>query len=286
MISDDNAFLMLKRRIFTDRGLDCEQYKENYLKRRIAVRLRATGAKGYLDYLNLLKKNPEEYTHLLDEITVNVTQFFRDADVYEKLRSAVIPRLLKAKETVSSRTIRIWSAGCSSGEEAYSIAILFDDTLGKNADKWNVRVLGSDYDDRSLKVARAGTYQDLELPKNINASRYFTVTSSGSGTEYRVRDEVRGKVRFEKINLLEHEPRRHYDIVLCRNVLIYFGREVQAKFIQALAGSIMGEGYLVLGKSETVGPEVSRVLKPIFPVERIYQLVPEPRLGVGRGRNG
>lgn len=286
MISDDRAFLMLKRRIFADRGLDCEQYKENYLKRRIAVRLRATGATGYLDYLNILKRDPDEYTHLLDEITVNVTQFFRDDDVYEKLRHAVIPALLKAKSAVGSRTMRIWSAGCSSGEEPYSIAMLVDAVLGLEAKRWNIRVLGSDYDDKSLKAARAGLYQDLELPEYIDAERYFIIRSSGSGQSFKVRDEIRGRVRLEKINLLEHEAKRHYDLILCRNVLIYFGREVQVKVIHALIGSIMGEGYLVLGKSETVGPESSRVLRPLYPVERIYQLMPESKPVGGKGRDG
>lgn len=286
MISDDRAFALLKRRIFVDRGLDCEQYKENYLKRRIAVRMRATGSDGYLDYMNLLKHDPGEYPHLLDEITINVTQFFRDEDVYEKLRHVVVPSIIDAKKAVNSRTLRIWSAGCSSGEEPYSVAILADEILGREAETWNVRVLGSDYDDRSLKTARAGSYQDLKLPEGLPAGRYFRIEKTASGTSYTVRDEIRSRVKFEKANLLEREPRRHYDMVLCRNVLIYFGREVQARVIELLANSILGEGYLVLGKSETIGPAAPRALRPVFPVERIYRITPEARPAVTGRRDG
>lgn len=277
MISDERAFALLKRRIFLDRGLDCEQYKVNYLKRRIAVRLRATDSKDYLEYLQVLRKVPQEYTLLMNELTINVTQFFRDTDVFEKLRVETIPALLKAKSSLHSRTIRVWSAGCASGEEPYSMAMLIDEVLGAETSKWNVRVVGSDFDDRSLKVAKAGVYKNLEMPERLKASKYFEITVTSSGQEFRVRDEVKSRVRFEKLNLLEFKGQRHFDLVLCRNVLIYFGREVQTKLIEALARSILGEGYLVLGKSETIGPESSGLLKPVFPIERIYQVIPEGR---------
>lgn len=286
MISDDRAFLLLKRRICADRGLDCEQYKENYLKRRIAVRLRASGAGGYFDYLNTLKKDPDEYTKLLNELTVNVTQFFRDSDVCGKLREVVIPAIAEAKEALHSRTLRVWSAGCSSGEEPYSIAILANEALGSEAARWNVRVVGSDYDDKSLAIARSGAYRGLKLPPEIDAERYFVIKESKAGLEYKVRGEIRARVRFEKANLLEYGARRHFDLVLCRNVLIYFEREVQAKIITTLVGSILGEGYLVLGKSETTGREVSKVLEQVFPAERIYKVIPGERPSARGGKNG
>ena len=121
MFSEDQAFALLKRRIFLDRGLDCEQYKENYLKRRMAVRLRVTEARDYLDYLRILRSDPDEYTRLMNELTINVTQFFRDPDVYARLRESVLPELVETKTRMGSRTLRIWSAGCASGEEPYSL---------------------------------------------------------------------------------------------------------------------------------------------------------------------
>jgi chemotaxis protein methyltransferase CheR len=288
LFSDDQAFALLKRRIFIDRGLDCEQYKENYLKRRIAVRLRATEARDYLDYLRILRNDPEEYTRLMNELTINVTQFFRDADVYKRLHEDVLPTLVETKKAMGSHTLRIWSAGCASGEEPYSMAILLDDVLGKDSKSWNVRVLGSDFDEKSLAAARAGVYYDLEMMKGVDPSVYFDVTETPEGVMWKVRDEIKRRLKFEKVNLLAESEPRHFDMVLCRNVLIYFGRKVQTSIIETLSRSILREGYLILGKSETLGSEASQAFRPVFPRERIYQLIVDDRrtLKANRARQG
>ncbi len=283
LFNEDQGFILLKRRIFVDRGLDCEQYKENYLKRRVAVRLRATGARDYLDYLRLLRTDPDEYTRLMNELTINVTQFFRDPDVYLKLRENVLPDLVESKKRMSSRSLRIWSAGCASGEEPYSMAIMVEQVLGGEMSRWNVRVTGSDFDERSLAVAKAGVYQNLEMLPGVEAERYFDLSPTPEGSEFRLKEEIKRRVRFEKMNLLASSEPRHFDLVLCRNVLIYFGRKVQTKIIEALTQSIVRDGYLVLGKSETLGAEVSTRFKPAFPRERIYQVAIETRAG-GRDR--
>jgi chemotaxis protein methyltransferase CheR len=277
LTSDEQGFSLLKRRIFLDRGLDCEQYKENYLKRRIAVRLRATEASDYMDYLRILRTDPDEYTRLMNELTINVTQFFRDKDVYLKLRSDVLPGLVKAKARMGSRTLRIWSAGCASGEEPYSVAIMLEEVMGDDISRWNVRVLGSDFDEKSLAVAREGSYQNIEMLEGIDAERYFEISPGQDHTVYRVRDEIKRRVRFEKMNLLAESEARHFDLVLCRNVLIYFGRSVQTKIIETLSSSILRDGYLVLGKSETLGPEASQLFRSTFTRERIYQLIGDNR---------
>jgi len=284
LFSEDQAFALLKRRIFLDRGLDCEQYKENYLKRRMAVRLRVTEARDYLDYLRILRSDPDEYTRLMNELTINVTQFFRDPDVYARLRESVLPELVETKTRMGSRTLRIWSAGCASVEEPYSMALLIDEVLAGNSKAWNVRVLGSDFDEKSLAVARLGTYQDLEMLPGVQADRYFEIVKKPEGTEYRVKDEIKRKVRFEKINLLAESEARHFDMVLCRNVLIYFGRKVQTRIIETLSRSILRDGYLVLGKSETLGQEASQAFKPVFHRERIYQMLVDDRSAGGRLR--
>lgn len=289
LFNDDQGFLLLKRRIFVDRGLDCEQYKENYLKRRIAVRLRATGVRDYLDYLRLLRTDPDEYTRLMNELTINVTQFFRDPDVYLKLREDVLPDLVKSKSRIGSRSLRIWSAGCASGEEPYSVAILVEQVLEREIKRWNVRVLGSDFDEKSLAVARSGVYQNLEMLPGVEAGRYFEIRETPEGKEFRVREEVKQRVRFEKVNLLAVREQRHFDMILCRNVLIYFDRKVQTKIIEMMTGSIVYDGYLVLGKSETLGLSVSQRFKPAFPRERIFQVVaggrPAGRAGLPGSRD-
>jgi len=239
--------------------------------------LRATGARDYLDYLRMLRNDPEEYTKLMNELTINVTQYFRDPDVYSKLRENVLPELVDTKRKMGSRTLRIWSAGCASGEEPYSIAILLDEILAEESKRWNIRILGSDFDDRSLEAARKGVYYDLEMLKGIEPSRYFEFTETPEGVQWRVREDVKRRLKFEKINLLAEQEARHFDMVLCRNVLIYFGRNVQTRIIETLSQSILREGYLVLGKSETLGQEASQAFRPVFPRERIYQLIVDDR---------
>jgi chemotaxis protein methyltransferase CheR len=227
----------------------------------------------------------------MNELTINVTQFFRDADVYQKLRANVLPDLVKAKAKMGSRTLRVWSAGCASGEEPYSVAILLDQVLGAEMSHWNVRVLGSDFDEKSLAAARVGTYDNIDILEGVEAEKYFEVSPGQDYTKYSVRDEIKRRVRFEKINLLAETEARHFDIVLCRNVLIYFGRNVQSKIIETLSSSILREGYLVLGKSETLGQEAAQLFRPTFPRERIYQLIGDARSGEARqppasGRGG
>ncbi len=273
MLSDDQAFTLLKRRVRIDRGLDCGQYKENYLKRRVAVRLRATGAADYLAYLRVLKNDPEEYTRLMNELTINVTQFFRDKDVYLKIRDEVIPALFRAKEAIGSRTIRVWSAGCASGEEPYSMAMLIDYKLGTEEGRWNTRILGSDIDLESVRAAKKGEYSNVDMLEGMDIREYFETTDTPRGRVYRVRERVKHTVKFEKLNLLEDNQKRRFDLILCRNVLIYFSRDVQRRIIEGIASDILHEGYLVLGKSETLGQEAGSLFEPAFPRERIYRHV-------------
>lgn len=273
MLTDDQSFALLKRRILHDRGLDCEQYKENYLKRRITIRIRATGVSDYLDYIKILRNDPQEYVKLLNELTVNVTQFFRDPDVYRKMRDPVIPDILDSKRSLGGKSLRIWSAGCASGEEAYSMAMLIEHALASEKDRWNIKVVGSDYDVKSLDVAKKGVYQGVEMLDNLSAEEFFDVENKGDEKLFRVKDSLRRKVRFEKMNLLEEHTKAHFDMVLCRNVLIYLDRSVQKRLVASLASSLVKEGYMVLGKAETIGTDAGQSMVPVFPRERIYRLV-------------
>jgi len=277
LLSENQAFSLLKRRILLERGFDCEQYKENYLKRRIGIRVRATGASDYQDYLRILRYNPEEYAELLNELTINVTQFFRDADVYMKLQKSVLPDLVKDKLKMGSHTVRVWSAGCASGEEPYSMAMLMEKVLGADAKRWNVRVLGSDFDDGSLAIAREGVYRDIEMPQGIDAAQFFEITRDPDGVEFRLKEDIKRKVKFEKADLLGESKARRFDMILCRNLLIYFDRKVQTQIIETLSRSMLREGYLVLGKSETLGLEVAHKFEAVFPRERIYKMTADNR---------
>ncbi|MDD5747533.1 MAG: protein-glutamate O-methyltransferase CheR [Actinomycetota bacterium] len=281
-MDEKEALALLKRRILIDRGFDVRQYKENYLKRRVAVRMRATGTANMFDYLRLLRDDSGEYSKLFDELTINGTQFFRDEDVYIKLRDKVIPDIIDRKKDISARSIRAWSVGCASGEEPYSIAMLIDFLLGSEMNSWNVRILASDIDEGSLEATKRAIYQTCGVLKGMDPDRYFIVEETESGRVYRVRDEIKRHVRVEKIDLLKENEKKHFDLLLCRNVLIYFSKEVQREIVLSLASSMVRDGYLVLGKSETLGPEGLSILEPAFPRERIFRLVGETRGEVSR----
>lgn len=271
MLTEEQAFILLKRRILKDRGIDCEQYKERYLKRRIATRLRASGARDYLEYTNILKKNPEEYEFLVAALTINVTEFFRDHDVYQKLLDNVVPDLLERKRAVKSRSLRVWSAGCASGEEAYSVAMIIYQILGEGFGGWNVRILGTDIDEKSLAVAERGVYSQVKTLEGMNQSRFFSEAPREDGKVFEVRREIKEHVKFMKMDILSEEPRPRFDLVLCRNVLIYFNVEKQTKMLRLITSRMLREGYLVIGKSETLRQEVSSAFKTVFPRERIYK---------------
>lgn len=284
MDSDDRNFVLLKRRIFLDRGFDCDQYKGSYLKRRISVRMRATHSNDYLSYMLLLKKHPEEYRYLMDEITINVTQFFRDKDVYTKINEELIPRIIESRQRLGSKSLRVWSAGCASGEEPYSMAILLDHYYRRQLKGWNVRIVGSDFDVNSLKKAKKGIYQIVDLLEEMDPERYFEVAGNEEEPAFRVRDMYRQMVRFEEMNLFNDHRKRQCDIIMFRNVLIYFDRNNQSRIINSVAKALTPEGFLVLGKSETLGNEMRGNFEPVFPRERIFKIIRESDLKTGRFR--
>lgn len=272
---------MLKRRIYLDRGLDCDQYKENYLKRRISVRLRATRSADYLEYLMYLKRRPEEYKYLMDEITINVTQFFRDRDVYKKICEEVIPKIIEARKEMGSRSLRVWSAGCSSGEEPYSMAMLLDHFYKGELTNWNIRIVGSDFDKNSLKRAKKGVYADIDVMDGMDRARYFQDIGAPDTPAYKLRDDYRYMVRFEEANFFKELTKRRFDLILFRNVLIYFDRRMQSKILSSIAATLSREGFLVLGKSETLGFELREKFEPLYPRERIFRLLKENEQAAG-----
>ena len=264
----DLGFELLLRYLGSHFGLDFKQYKPNYLKRRIGVRMRATGCGDYLQYRQYVRQHPEEYGRLINDLTINVTEFFRDPDVYEALRSRVIPEIIDYKKKIGSYNLRAWSAGCATGEEPYSLSILFLEAIaGRNAQApWMLRITATDLDDKALKAAKEGFYESVKLLPGIDLRRYFYQDGNG----YRVKEEVKKPVRFLLLDLMHKPPLRHLDLILCRNVLIYFEREKQAKILDIFSHCLREGGFLVLGKSETiVGPEGSS-FKPYRRMERIY----------------
>ncbi len=173
----DRYFLTLKNEIFKQTSLDCNQYKDSYLKRRFAVRMRSRGVDNYNDYIHLLSKDPTEYDELMRDITINVTLFFRDRAVFKALEEEIVPLLIYDKVQRGQRTLRVWSAGCSSGEEPYSLAIMFKELLGEDMDDYAISVIGTDIDEGSLETAEAGYYLPRQIV-NVHRTTFQNISSS------------------------------------------------------------------------------------------------------------
>jgi chemotaxis methyl-accepting protein methylase len=248
--SDDGAFRMLTEKVFRERGFGCASYKERCLRRRIAVRMRAKGVHTYEDYARLLDRDELEYERLLDALTINVTRLFRNREVFDALATRVIPQLWKSP----APRLRIWSAGCSSGEEPYSLAALLHQhaaVCGATSGLARVDILGTDVHGPSLEAAAKGAYPLAafdEVPPAIRAA-YF----SGDGPPYRVSRELRRLVRFETNDLLRDDaPGNGFSLIACRNVLIYFDRASQERLFDRFHAALAPDGILVLGMVETL----------------------------------
>jgi chemotaxis methyl-accepting protein methylase len=264
---EETSFAALTVKI-AERGFQCSSYKEKCLRRRIAVRMRARGVHTFTDYARILERDQAEYERLLDALTINVTKLFRNWDVYAAMLAKVIPELWHRE----SAAIRVWSAGCSSGEEPYSLAILFHryaSTAGMLPQIGRVRVLGSDIDRESLVAAQRGEYEESDFadtPTELR-TRYFS-----SSRPYSVVESIRDLVRFERRDILTDDPPpAHYDLVVCRNVLIYFDRQTQERVFDLFYNILAPGGYLVLGKVETLLGTARARFSPIDARERIFR---------------
>jgi len=265
---EDEGFLALTHKIAVDRGFRCASYKDKCLRRRIAVRMRARGTPSYVDYARLLDRDAAEYDRLMDALTINVTKFFRNPEVWTVLSKSVIPQLW----SLELSHIRIWSAGCSSGEEPCSAAILFHRhaaTAGMLGQIDRVRVVGTDIDRASLDAAVAGQYEEsdfVDTPPDLRR-RYFDSAPPFSPTP-----GIRALVRFERRDLLsEPPPAGEHHLVLCRNVLIYLDRETQERLFDVFHAALAPGGVLVLGKVETLLGASRHRFAAIDARERIFR---------------
>ena len=232
-------------------GHDFSSYKKATIGRRIARRMQVQRAPTMTDYLRVLRENPQEAQALFADLLISVTTFFRDAKAFEKLAALAIPRLFDDKGP--GDTIRVWVAGCATGEEAYSIAILLLEEAGRHEIQCGIQVFASDLDDNALAVAREGRYPaaiEADMPEE-RLRRFFT----RDGDHYRVTREVRDIVLIARHSLLKDPPFSRVDLISCRNVLIYLDREVQGYVCAAFHFALQRTGFLFLGSSENAdGP--------------------------------
>ena len=268
---DDDGFVRLSEKITRERGFGCASYKEKCLRRRIAVRMRARGVHTYADYSRILDDDAAEYERLLDALTINVTKLFRNWAVYEAVAERVVPALWSE----STHPIHVWSAGCSSGEEPYSLAILFHRYAALQrqlADIERVHVLGTDIDRASLAAAERGQFNESafdETPADLR-SHYFSAKAP-----FTVAPAVRSTVHFQRLDLLDQWPSQPggYQLLACRNVLIYFDRDTQERLLARFHGALAPGGFLVLGKVETLLGPVRSQFAAVDARERIFRRV-------------
>ncbi len=228
------------------RGFDFTGYKRSSLARRIRKRMSEAGAADYVDYRDRLESNTEEFGYLFNTILINVTGFFRDTETWTFLQREVLPELLTAIDPALE--IRVWSAGCASGEEAYSLAMAFSEALGIEECVKRVKIYGTDVDDEALRDARLGLYpaKSLDaLPAELR-DKYF----EPSGTHFAFRPDLRRRVIFGRHDITRDAPISRLDLLVCRNTLMYFNVETQAQVIDRFHFALRERGYLFLGKAE------------------------------------
>ncbi|MFL5680461.1 MAG: CheR family methyltransferase [Chloroflexota bacterium] len=240
-------------------GIDFSTYKRPTILRRLQRRMVATNANRLADYIRYVGKHPEEYQRLASSFLIKVTEFFRDPELFGRLRESILPEIVKRRRA-QSRELRLWSAGCATGEEAYSIAILAYEALGNEIADWTVRVFATDLDGEAVAFARRGIYPAAALdalPPEL-VERHFHKLDG----EYEVRSHIRALVVFGQHDLAVRAPFPRIDLILCRNVLIYFTGELQRRALELFAFSLVDGGSLILGKAETTSP-----LPELFAVE-------------------
>jgi len=242
-------FDKISRLVYQVSGIDLHEGKEELVKARVIKRLRHLKIYGFDRYLKYLAndKSGSEIRAMVDVLTTNKTNFFREPEHLNYLKNEIITQFGKER-------IRIWSAGCSSGEEPYSIAITLCEAI-PDIEKSDIKILATDISDRMIDHARLGLYDEDAL-KGLSFQlkhKYFEPAEAGIGHKYRVVPQLQSMVSFAKLNLMEDWPMRGlFDVIFCRNVMIYFDRPTQEKLVKRFWSQLRSDGYLMVGHSESL----------------------------------
>lgn len=248
-------------------GLDPKAHRRRGLRRRVVRRMESAGAREYSAYLDLIRRDPGEQAVFRGLLSVTISRFFRNALLFRLLRETVLPLLAARKEPVHG-----WSAGCASGEEAYSVRIAWEEMEGETAP---LSLVGTDVDEEVLVRAVRGVYSESslrEVPRELQ-SKYFAPSRDLPGV---ILDErIRRSVTFLRHDLLRDDPPGRFGLILCRNAAFtYFSLPTRISVAERIAESLTVGGYLVLGRTERLPPEASRHFDAAFPAERIYRRRP------------
>jgi chemotaxis methyl-accepting protein methylase len=245
---DARALETVLNHLRRERSLDGSVYKQSFLLRRLAVRMKARGALTLIEYAHLLRSDRDEEIALLNALSINLSYFFRDEQVFDGLRWAALEPLIAQRSRNRNRTVTVWSAGCANGEEPYSIAMIITDLLGRELPHWKVQIHGTDVDEAALARARRAVYgiSSFRNPQAAYVHRFF-VQEAG---HYTLRPEVRRLVCFVRHDVHKEPILPQYDLITCRNVLIYLTRKDQNVLIRHLLQHLSPGGHLILGGTE------------------------------------
>ena len=267
----DPAFESLLEYLRDSRGFDFTGYKRASLMRRAEKRMQAAGVEGWDAYRDYLEVHPEEFEALFNTILINVTSFFRDADAWQALAGAHVPRLMEGRGP--ERPLRVWSAGCASGAETYTLVMMLAEALGMETFRERVKVYATDVDEEALAQARAAVYgeQELEdLPAELR-QKYFE--QNGAGWVFR--NDLRRHVIFGRHDLVQDAPISHLDLLVCRNTLMYFNAETQSRILARFHFALNPDALLFLGKAEMMRSHAS-LFTPVDLRARIFRRVGRP----------
>lgn len=257
----DADFARIARRAHADFGLHLPATKKDLVYSRLIKRLRELGLRDFHSYCTLIEgaDGAEERGQMLSALTTNVTHFFREAHHFKLLRDEVLPPLIKAAR--AKRRVRLWSAGCSAGQEPYSLAFTLLD-LCPEAGNLDIRILASDVDPQILHTAETGIYPEEEAKALPEHARRMIDPAPRGG--FSIGAKARALVRFGPLNLIEEWPMRGpFDLIFCRNVAIYFDKETQSRLWNRFAGLLPAGGYLFIGHSERVAGPAETILQSI-----------------------
>ena len=247
------------------RGLDITGYKDDFVARRIRARMLALGIRDPREYLRYLRRNPSEVDKLVDNLSINVSEFFRDPWIWPKVQE-LIEKAINEKRT---STLRIWSAGCSRGEEPYTISIIVHEILGERINNYLISIYATDIDMGAINYAIKGIYHYNSL-KNMPYRLLVKYFERMQGDYYKIKAHVKSIVKFHYHDLIRDPPLLFMDMVFCRNVLIYFSKELQERIFKKFYTSLRKGGYLVLGTSEYLTENSLKLFEVLDPRARIF----------------
>jgi two-component system, chemotaxis family, CheB/CheR fusion protein len=265
-------------------GHDFSQYKRNTIRRRVERRMAVHQIGRLEEYVRYLKLTPGEVESLFRDFLIGVTNFFRDSEVFESLQQSVIPKLLEGRPAGSA--IRVWVPGCSTGEEAYSLAILFRERMNEMQADFKVHIFATDIDREAIDHARGGVYPS-SIIADVSPERlaHYFEQEHPDGSTYRIRKSIRDMLIFSEHDLTKDPPFSRLDLISCRNLLIYMGNELQKRLLPLFHYALNPEGVLLLGSSESIG-EFVNLFAPLDRKAKIYQRKPDEvsvqRAGISR----